>query len=867
MSSSRLGKPPTRSTTPSPRRVETAFDRLAELTGRRYGLFEYHGADDAERVVVLMGSGTGAAREAVDALNARGEKVGMVTVHLYRPFSVAHFMAALPESTTSIAVLDRTKEPGAVGEPLYQDVVAALREGGRNEIAVIGGRYGLSGKEFTPPMVMRVLAEAGSADTEAALHHRHHRRCLQTEPPGRGGVARARRRGPGRVLRPGSRRHGRSQQELGEDHREHTDRFAQGHFVYDSKKSGAMTVSHLRFSPRPITSTYLIENANFVACHQFGFLEKVDMLDLADEGATFLLNSHYGPDEVWDHLPANVQETIIAKKLEFYVVDGHRVAREAELGGRINTVLQTCFFALSEIVPKDEAIAAIKDSIKSAYGKRGEIVLQRNYEAVDASLAALAKVTIPAAASSKLVLAPPVPAQAPDFVQRVTGMIIGGKGDLLPVSALPVDGTFPTETAQWEKRTIAEEIPIWDPEICIDCGRCALVCPHAAIRMKVYDPSELDDAPGSVPDQGVERQGLPRQEHDHPGGSGRLHRLRRVRRRLPGPQQGSGQAQGDQHGRPARSPRGGADQLRVLPRHPELDRTDVKVASIKGSQLLEPLFEFSGACSGCGETPYVKLLSPAVRRPDPGRQRHRLLVDLRRQPAHHAVGRRMPTGRGPAWSNSLFEDNAEFGLGMRLALDGHATDTARSLLAELDSACRRPRRRDPRRRPVGRGRHRASSESGSNSWSRRCKRSTIPGPGTWPRSPSTSSIRASGSSAATAGRTTSASAVSTTCSPSGRNVNILVLDTEVYSNTGGQASKATPRAAVAKFAAGGKDDREEGPRHDRHGVRQRLRRPGRDGGQHEPDGQGLRRGRGSSRARRSSSPTARASPTASTCAR
>ena len=533
--------------------VETAFDRLAELTGRRYGLFEYHGADDAERVVVLMGSGTGAAREAVDALNARGEKVGMVNVHLYRPFSVSHFMAALPASTTSIAVLDRTKEPGAVGEPLYQDVVAALREGGRNEIAVIGGRYGLSGKEFTPPMVMRVLAEAGSATPKQhftiGITDDVSKLSLPVEEEWRepDDVVQAVFYGLGADGTVGANKN--SVKIIGTL----TDRFAQGHFVYDSKKSGAMTVSHLRFSPRPITSTYLIENANFIACHQFGFLEKVDMLDLADEGATFLLNSHYGPDEVWDHLPATVQETIIAKKLEFYVVDGHRVAREAELGGRINTVLQTCFFALSEIVPKDEAIAAIKDSIKSAYGKRGEIVLQRNYQAVDASLAALAKVTIPAAASSKLVLAPPVPAQAPDFVQRVTGMIIGGKGDLLPVSALPVDGTFPTDTAQWEKRSHRRgDSDLGSRYLHRLWPLCARVParrhPHEALR-----PERTRERAGSVPEQGLERQGLPRQEDDHPGGSGGLHRLRGVRGCVPGSQQGSGQAQVHQHGLPARS--------------------------------------------------------------------------------------------------------------------------------------------------------------------------------------------------------------------------------------------------------------------------------------------------------------------------
>ncbi|MBT8165148.1 MAG: pyruvate:ferredoxin (flavodoxin) oxidoreductase [Acidimicrobiia bacterium] len=781
--------------------VQASFDRLAGLTGRQYGLFEYHGADDAERVVVLMGSGTGAAREAVDTLNARGEKVGMVTVHLYRPFSVPHFMAALPASTTSVAVLDRTKEPGAVGEPLYQDVVAALREGGRNEIGVIGGRYGLSGKEFTPPMVMRVLAEAANAEPKQhftiGITDDVSRLSLPVEESWHEpeDVVRAVFYGLGADGTVGANKN--SVKIIGT----HTDRFAQGHFVYDSKKSGAMTVSHLRFSPRPITSTYLIENANFIACHQFGFLEKIDMLELADEGATFLLNSHYSPDDVWDHLPASVQETIIAKNLEFYVVDGHRVAREADLGGRINTVLQTCFFALSEIVPRDEAIAAIKESIRSAYGKRGETVLQRNFKAVDASLDALAKVTVPAAASSTITLAPPVPEQAPDFVQRVTGMIIGGKGDLLPVSALPVDGTFPTDTAQWEKRSIADEIPIWDPDICIDCGRCALVCPHAAIRMKVYDPGQLDGAPAAF--QTKEWSGK-----DYPGknmtiqvapedctGCGVCVDVCPAHSKEVVKHKAINMASQLEHVETER------DNFDFFLDLPELDRTDVKVATIKGSQLLEPLFEFSGACSGCGETPYVKLLSQMYG--------DRILV-ANATGCSSIYGANLPTtpwaqdaaGRGPAWSNSLFEDNAEFGLGMRLALDGHAR-TARTLLNELggtvgdlageileadqtdESGVRKQRERideltalletvdDPRARELATV---AEYLVDMGVW--------IVGGDGWAYD-----IGFGGLDHVLA---------------LGRNVNILVLDTEVYSNTGGQASKSTPRAAVAKFAAGGK---------------------------------------------------------------
>ncbi len=781
--------------------VESAFERLADLTGRRYGLFDYYGADDAERVVVLMGSGAGAAREAVDALNDRGEKVGMVTVHLYRPFSVEPFLAAVPASVSSMAVLDRTKEPGAVGEPLYQDVVAALREGGRHQIEVIGGRYGLSSKEFTPPMVMRVLAEAGASDPKrhftVGITDDVTRLSLPVEEEWRepDDVVQAVFFGLGADGTVGANKN--SVKIIGRL----TDRFAQGHFVYDSKKSGAMTVSHLRFSPRPITSTYLIENANFVACHQFGFLEKVDMLALADEGATFLLNSHYGPDEVWEHLPAHVQEAIISKRLEFYVVDGYRVAREAELGGRINTVLQTCFFALSEIVPQDEAIAAIKDAIRSAYGKRGEVVLNRNFQAVDASLDALSKVKVPTAAGSTIHLAPAVPEHAPDFVQRVTGMIIGGKGDLLPVSALPVDGTFPTDTAQWEKRSIAEEIPIWDPDICIDCGRCALVCPHAAIRMKIYDPSELDSAPAGF--QTKEWSG-----RDYAG-------MNMTIQVAPEDCTGCGVCVDICPAHSKEEVKHKSINMESQLEHvdeertnfeffldlPELDRTNVKVDSIKGSQLLEPLFEFSGACSGCGETPYLKLLSQMYG--------DRILV-ANATGCSSIYGANLPTtpwakdaaGRGPAWANSLFEDNAEFGLGMRLAIDGHAR-TARTLLGALstevgdlageileaeqsdESGVRKQRERieqlittlqdvdDPRAKQLETV---AEYLVQMGVW--------IVGGDGWAYD-----IGFGGLDHVLA---------------MGRNVNILVLDTEVYSNTGGQASKATPRAAVAKFAAGGK---------------------------------------------------------------
>ena len=784
-----------------PDAVAQVFDEFAALTGRRYDLFEYVGARDAERVVILMGSGAGAANEAAAALQARGEKVGVLVVHLYRPFSVKHFLEALPPSTKSIAVLDRTKEPGAVGEPLYQDVVTALQEGGHRDIDVIGGRYGLSGKEFTPPMVMAVFAEL-SADsrrrhftvgiTDDISHLSLAVDEAWREPED---VVQAVFYGLGADGTVGANKN--SVKIVGT----HTDLEAQGHFVYDSKKSGAVTVSHLRFSPRPIESTYLISRANFVACHQFGFLEKIDVLGIADEGATFLLNSAYGPDEVWDQLPRQVQEQIITKKLRFYVVDGAAVAKEAGLGGRINTVLQTCFFALAELIPTDVAIGAIKKSIADAYGKRGEVVLQRNYAAVDASLEALNEVTVPASIDSEIEMRLPVPVEAPDFVQRVTGMIIAGQGDLLPVSAMPVDGTFPTATAKWEKRDIAPEIPIWDESICIDCGRCALACPHAAIRMKLYDPAELADAPDSFKAKAwksKQYEGLNLTVQVAPldcTGCGvcvdicPAHSKEVVKHKSINMEPKLDHVDAE------------TANFDFFLSIPEMDRTDVRVDSIAGSQLLEPLFEFSGACSGCGETPYVKLLSQMFG--------DRIVV-ANATGCSSIYGGNLPTtpwaqndaGQGPAWSNSLFEDNAEFGLGMRLAIEGQG-NMAQRLLSELapqigelaaelleadqssEEGLQKQRDRvqslltqlktidDPRARllePV------AEYLVRMGVW-------IIGGDG-WAYD-----IGFGGLDHVMA---------------LGRNVNVLVLDTEVYSNTGGQASKSTPRAAVAKFAAGGK---------------------------------------------------------------
>jgi pyruvate-ferredoxin/flavodoxin oxidoreductase len=780
--------------------VQAEMDKLAELTGRKYQLFDYHGAPDAERVIVLMGSGVGAATEAIDKLVADGEKVGMLTVHLYRPFSIDHFVEAIPTTAKSIGVLDRTKEPGATGEPLYLDVLAAFAEKGGGP-KVIGGRYGLSSKEFDPAMAMTVLDElskdepknhftVGITDDVTNLSLPVTREWLEPAD-----VVQAVFYGLGADGTVGANKN--SVKIIGEN----TDMAAQAHFVYDSKKSGAMTVSHLRFGPGGITSTYLITEANFVACHQFNFMEKVDVLNVAADGATFLLNSPYGPNEVWDHLPANAQQDIIDKNLKFYVVDAVAVASEAGLGGRVNTVLQTCFFALADVLPHDEAIAAIKNGIKKAYGKRGQVVIDRNNAAVDASLAALEQVTVPGAVTSTTTLLEPVPADAPDFIQRVTGMIAAGKGDLLPVSAMPVDGTFPTATTQYEKRSIALEIPIWDPEICIDCARCALVCPHAAIRLKVYDPSAVADAPDSF-------QSKPWKGRDFEGMNTTIQVA---------PEDCTGcmvcvnvcpakSKEEVKHKAINMAPK--MDHLEVEKENyefflsiPEWDRTQTKPETVKGSQVLKPLFEYSGACAGCGETPYVKLMSQMFG--------DRIII-ANATGCSSIYGGNLPStpyavddnGRGPAWSNSLFEDNAEFGFGMRLAVDQQA-QMARNLLTELAPA-------------VGGLASEIldadqSSEEGIAKQRDRVAEltrtlATIDSPearrldtitdylvrmGVW--------IMGGDGWAYDIGFGGLDHVLA-----SSRDVNILVLDTEVYSNTGGQASKSTPRAAVAKFASGGK---------------------------------------------------------------
>jgi pyruvate-ferredoxin/flavodoxin oxidoreductase len=786
----------------APTIVQNAMDKFAELTGRQYHLFDYVGAPDANRVIVMMGSGAEVAQEAVEALNARGEKVGLLKVHLYRPFAVETFVAALPATATSIAVLDRCKEPGATGEPLYNDVVTALYEMGRTA-RVIGGRYGLASKEFTPAMVKGVFDEL------ARPHPKNHFTVginddvthtsiaydplFSTEVPG---TVRAMFYGLGADGTVGANKN--SIKIIGEE----TENFAQGYFVYDSKKSGAITVSHLRFGPKPLHSSYLISQASFVACHQFNFLERLDMLKSAEHGATFLLNSPFGPNEVWDKLPRKVQEQLIQKELKFYVIDGYEVAKATGMGGRINTIMQTCFFAISGVLPREEAIAAIKYAIKKTYGKRGESVVQKNYAAVDEALSHLHQVIVPGKITALFDIRPPVPAAAPEFVQKVTARIIAGEGDDLPVSALPIDGTYPSATAQWEKRNIALEIPEWDQDLCIQCGKCVLICPHAVIRAKVYDDSYLANKPESF-------KAVPARWKDM---KDRKYTLQVAPEDCTGctlcvqicPAKSKSEVKHKAINMVAQPPireREAANWDFFL-NIPDTDRAPLSPSQIKDVQLMQPLFEFSGACTGCGETPYVKLMTQLFG--------DRMLI-ANATGCSSIYGGNLPTtpyctnadGRGPAWSNSLFEDNAEFGLGMRLAADKQ-NEYARELVWKLGFQ-------------IGEELAHAlinadqSTEAGICAQRERVEllKKKLEGIDT----PEARDLRS------LAGALVKKSVWIVGGDgwaydigyggldhvlASGRNVNILVLDTEVYSNTGGQASKATPRAAVAKFAAGGK---------------------------------------------------------------
>ena len=791
-----------------PGMVEEAMDEFAAITGRPYRLYDYHGHPEAERVVVLMGSGHDVAHEAVDALLARGEKVGVLKVRLFRPFPVEKFMAALPRTVRAIAVLDRTKEPGAIGEPLYQDVVTALREAEQkdfalplHEVKVIGGRYGLSSKEFTPAMVKAVYDElskdrpkrqftVGINDDVTKLSLAYDP-SFDTEPDD---VVRAVFYGLGADGTVGANKN--SIKIIGED----TPNYAQGYFVYDSKKSGSVTISHLRFGPRPIRSAYLVNRANFVACHQFGFIDKFEMLDTAIPGATFLLNSPHGPDEVWSHLPREVQQTIVDRQLKFYVIDAYKVAKDNGMGGRINTIMQTCFFAVSGVLPREEAIESIKHSIEKTYARKGAEVVKKNFLAVDDTLANLHQVKVPKEITGRP-RTPIVSEQAPDFVKRVTALMLAGQGDKLPVSAFPVDGTWPLSTTRWEKRSIALDVPVWDKSLCIQCNKCALICPHAAIRTKFYAPEELAHAPSTFDFMDFKSQEVKGQKYtvqlapDDCTGCTLCVEICPAESKTV-----KGHKALDMVPATPVKERERANYAFFLDL-PDADRTKLKL-DLKGSQFLQPLFEYSGACSGCGETPYVKLLSQLYG--------DRSLI-ANATGCSSIYGANLPStpycvnaeGRGPAWSNSLFEDNAEFGFGMRLAVDKHA-EQAQEILGRLGTQVGDQLVRaileadqstevgvaDQRQRVKLLRQKLAVMKTPEAAWLDKLadylvKKSVwIVGGDGWAYD-----IGYGGLDHVIA---------------QGRDVNILVLDTEVYSNTGGQASKATPLGASAKFAMAGK---------------------------------------------------------------
>lgn len=788
--------------------VQEEMDKFAKISGRQYHIVEYYGAADAEQVIVIMGSGAETVQETIDYLNAQGQKLGVLKVHLYRPFPAKAFVAALPKSAKVVSVLDRTKESGATGEPLYLDVVATLAQAAAaGEISmpkILGGRYGLSSKEFTPGMVKAVFDNAVSANpvngfsvgVNDDVTHKSLAYDDSIDTEGKD-VVRAVFFGLGADGTVGANKN--SIKIIAED----AGKYGQGYFVYDSRKSGSMTTSHLRFSDNPIKSAYLINKADFVACHQFQFMNKVDILGIAKPGATFLLNAPYDANEVWNHLTYEVQKQIIDKKLKFYTINAVEVARETGMGQRINTIMQACFFAISNILPREQAIAEIKNAIKKTYSKKGDAIVQKNFAAVDASLAHMHEVVIPAEPTSALHTALPVPADAPEFIQKVTGEIIAGRGEQLPVSAFAdvVDGTWPTGTTQYEKRCIATEIPVWDPETCIQCGKCSIVCPHGVIRMKVASDEELANAPAS----------LKRADYKGKEFAGKKFILQISAEDCTG----CGICTSACPAKNKANPEKKAINMDHIENHieaevanwkffetlPYVKRTDVAKNLPKTTQMIQPLFEFSGACAGCGETPYVKLLT-------------QLFGD--RMVVANATGcssiysGNLPTtpytkdekGHGPAWANSLFEDNAEFGLGMRFSID-QQTATAKALLEGLKSELgdivekimSNPQKTDAeidaQRENVKALR---AKLAGMNSKEAReldnladylIKKSVwILGGDGWAYD-----IGFGGLDHAIA---------------SGKNVNILVMDTGVYSNTGGQQSKATPMGASAKFATAGK---------------------------------------------------------------
>ena len=786
--------------------VQDAMDEFGELTGRKYKLFDYYGHPEAEKVIVIMGSGIGAVEEAVNKMTEDGEKVGFLVVRLFRPWLGKDFFNALPDTVKKLAVLDRTKEPGALGEPLYQEVITAYMEARMNgqTPVIVGGRYGLSSKEFTPAMVKGIYTELEKDEPKnhftIGINDDVTHTSISYDPSfsveqqtfnamffglGSDGTVSANKN---------------SIKIIGET----TDNYVQGYFVYDSKKAGALTTSHLRFGANPIHSTYLISRANFIACHQYNFIENYNVLEKANQGATFLLNAPYGPDEIWDKLPQTLQEEIVAKEIVFYVVDATRVAREAKLGTRLNTILQTCFFSISGILPHDEAIAKIKTAIQKSYSHKGDAVIQMNFNAVDKADENLFKVDYPKTVSSTIELQNPIHGNAPDFVQQVLGKIMEGKGDDLPVSAFPVDGTFPTATTQYEKRNIADMVPVWDEDLCTQCNKCVLICPHAAIRAKIFDRSELENAPetfktyppvGKEFDKETEVYSLQVAVEDCtgcdlcvqvcPAESKEIEDYKAINMVMKDEVKEAEIENWD-----------------YFVNLPELERTRVRLGQVKGSQFLQPLFEFSGACSGCGETPYIKLITQLWG--------ENMLV-ANATGCSSIYGGNLPStpysvnarGRGPAWSNSLFEDNAEFGMGLKLATDKkrelalqYLEELKEEVGAELYEAIINDNGKQEvdaqqQQKNIGLLRQRLR---GNNSKVARdldyladnlaVKSVWIFGGDGWAYD-----IGFGGLDHVLA---------------SGEDINVLVMDTEVYSNTGGQTSKATPLGASAKFAISGK---------------------------------------------------------------
>jgi pyruvate-ferredoxin/flavodoxin oxidoreductase len=794
-----------------PELVEQTMQALEQHTGRSYKLFEYYGHPEAERIVIIMGSGYGPVHEVCDYLNDRGEKLGYINVHLFRPFSIKHFIEAIPSSVQRIAVLDRCKEPGAIGEPLYMDVISALHSGWKYEMPlVIGGRYGLASKEFNAGMAKAVFDELKKEkpknnftigidddithtslhwDKKFSLEQRHLFRGLFFGLGADGTVSANK----------------NTIKIVGEV----TDDFVQGYFVYDSKKSGSLTVSHLRFSEYPIRSTYLINSANFVACHHFNYLKKYDVLKDAEEGAVFLLNAPYATEEVWQQLPKKIQEEIIHKKLKFYVINASKVAKDTGMGSRINSVLQTCFFAISNVMPREEAIRYIKNAIQKTYGRKGEEVVQKNFRAVDLTLENLFLIDYSTYSTGNREIEPAIQGDAPEFVKDVLAKIIAGEGDNLPVSAFPIDGTYPSGTTKWEKRNIAEQVPVWDPELCSQCGKCYFVCPHAAIRVKVYDRDLLSEAPSFF-------------KHTDPVGKEFFKDKEAYTLQVAVEDCTGCKLCTEVCPIESKTTAGykAINMVDVMPLKetekknwdfflslPDIDRTRVNKGTVKGSQLLEPLFEFSGACSGCGETPYLKLLTQLFG--------DRMIV-ANATGCSSIFGGNLPTtpwtsnseGRGPAWANSLFEDNAEFGLGIKLATD-KKRDMAMRLLHELrgelgiDLSDRILNNADPhkqndteadfiqQRKDVNELKNRLRGIDKEEAYRLYQLAEFLEKKSVW--------IVGGDGWAYDIGFSGLDHVLST-----GENVNILVMDTEVYSNTGGQKSKASPIGASAKFAVKGK---------------------------------------------------------------